>query len=105
MILEKWNFPLKQSWKPQCRWVRTGRMEGVANPSNWLGYSHRDYDRDIVVFYLIPFNWIFRISRSVWNWIRYYWQYKDGGHTLERKAYQAGLKKGMELKKYETKTP
>jgi hypothetical protein len=72
-------------------------MEGYANPSNWLGYSYRNFDRDTIVYYLIPFNWIFRICRSIWNWIRYYWQDKDSGFTPERKAYQAGQESMLRL--------
>lgn len=81
------------------KWERTGRMEGVSNPSAWLGYSYRDYERDVRVFYLIPFNWIFRFFRTIINFIRYYWQGRDSGHTPENKAYQAGLYKGMEIER------
>ena len=53
------------------KWERTREHEGMMVPSKLLGFSYYELDRDVRVFYIIPFNIIIALWRRFYVWIRF----------------------------------
>jgi len=75
-------------------WVRTREHEGQGTPHWWLGISYYDFDHDKRYHYIVPVNWIVKLSRAAWLQLR--WGTARGTTKLE-----ARLHKSISIKKFE----
>jgi hypothetical protein len=63
---------------------------------SWMGYTKYNWDTDIAVYHLIPFNRIIRLFIDILQWIRHGKYEKDGGKRQEisKRSYDRGFKDG-----------
>ncbi len=81
-------------------WFKQTVREGYIIPLH-LGVAYRDPMRNEAVCYLVPFNWVVRITRYTWmiiripTWNQFERSYGNRILNMRRESFEEGLHKGF----------